>query len=237
MIGEDNGLIENKINRNELQNIDDIELYKVIMIGDSGAGKTSLIQKFVLDKFSETETNTIGVSYLTKTMLNTETKNIAKLCIWDTAGQDRFFSIVKMYFKFARGICCVYDITNIQSLINCEKWIEESLKSLPEDIDHSDIPIFLIGNKHDLKPEITIEELENNSNIKNIYKILKNRYNVHHHLTSAKTGEKLTQIMSSLVLNMKPNIVKNEFSNNYKKRRTEKGNIILGWHSQGCNCY
>ena len=222
------------LGHDEMNNVDDIELYKVIMIGDSGSGKTSLIQKYVLNKFVETETNTIGVSYLTKSMLNPETKNIAKLCIWDTAGQDRFFSIVKMYFKFARGICCVYDITNTKSLINCEKWIEVSLESLSGNISPSEIPIYLIGNKHDLNKEITLQMYEKTHH--KIFENLKSKYNIKHFFTSAKTGENLHKIMSSLVLNMKPNIVKNEFSDSYR-RTNDNGNIILGWNSQGCNCY
>jgi small GTP-binding protein len=217
-----------------MRNIDNIEIYKIIMIGDSGTGKTSLINKYVLNKFMENESNTIGVSYLTKKMLNPETKNLAKLCIWDTAGQDRFFSVVNMYFKFARGICCVYDITNTQSLLNCEKWIEVSLESLSGVVSYSEVPIYLIGNKHDLNEEITLESYEENH--RQIFDKLKIQYNVKHYFSSAKTGENLHKIMSSLVLNMEPNIVKNEFSESY--RRTNKnGNITLGLNSQKCNCY
>ena len=206
---------------------DDIELYKVIMLGDSGSGKTSIVQQYVLNKFYERESNTIGVSYLTKKLLNTKTKNMAKLCIWDTAGQDRFFSIVKMYFKFARGICCVYDITRPNTLKNCERWIEEAMKSLPNYPDHNPIPITLIGNKIDLQKSGEFNTLNDKSCIRTILELEK-KYNLKHFTCSAKTGENIKEAIEYLVWNMEPNVVKNEF--------LKSTNIKVGQTST-CNCY
>ena len=101
------------------------DVYKVIVIGDSGCGKTSISQKYARNFFSGKEENTIGVSYLTKQYKEEETGKIKKICIWDTAGQERYFSLIKLYFKRARGVICVYDISQLNTLKNCETWLSE----------------------------------------------------------------------------------------------------------------
>lgn len=181
--------------------------YKVIIIGDSGVGKTSISQKYSNDAFFESEQHTIGVSYLTK-LVKSKGPNEPdrKMCIWDTAGQERFFSIVKMYFKNCRGICCVYDVTDIQSLKNCEKWLDESAKHISA--TEEKIPIILLGNKYDrvsdsnsnlfgkkeqlIANEILIEEYER-------------KYNITHFHCSAKTGYKIEEAFYYLLSCMLPN--------------------------------
>ena len=211
----------------------DTEMYKIIMLGDSNTGKTSFVQQYSINQFYNKESNTIGVSYITKIIKSPKTNNQAKVCIWDTAGQDRFFSIVKMYFKFAMGICCVYDITNINSLKNCERWLDESLSHIngnnyenlsqnKDEYEEPKVPILLIGNKIDLVQE------KNNFNEKYRNKIIDTyilKYNLVHYECSAKTGENVNEAILELISRMNPIIIKKE------KR------IDLKNQSQSCNCY
>mgnify|MGYP001250333161 CR=1 FL=1 len=207
----------------------DAEMYKIIMLGDSNAGKTSFVQQYTMNQFYNKESNTIGVSYITKIIKSPKTNNKAKVCIWDTAGQDRFFSIVKMYFKFAMGICCVYDVTNINSLKNCEKWLDESLKNMDitqnemiDDTEQYSVPILLIGNKIDLVQE------KNDFNEKYRNKIIDNyilKYNLVHYECSAKTGKNVNDSILNLISRMKPIIIKKE------------NKVDLNNPKQSCNCY
>ena len=118
--------------------------YKIIMVGNSEAGKTSLCTKYCCNVFTDSS-HTIGVSFMTKGI---QEENIYhKLNIWDTAGQERFNSIIKLYFKNINGAICMYDVTNIDSLKDTEKWINE----IYEFYDYGKKPkIIIVGNKIDL---------------------------------------------------------------------------------------
>ena len=116
---------------------------KIIIVGDSGVGKTNLITRFASDKFDKNSRATIGVEFLYKTLkIN---KEIFKIEIWDTAGQERYKSIASAYYKGARGAIVVYDITSEDSFKNIDLWIEE-VKSKAA----NNLQIMLIGNKSDL---------------------------------------------------------------------------------------
>ena len=195
------------------------EIYKVIIIGDSSCGKTSISQKYSKNYFSENESNTIGVAYLTKQFENPNTGKTTKICFWDTAGQERYFSIVKLYFKNARGIICVYDINNINTLKNCHKWLSQAKEYL-NDEKELDIPIVLVGNKCDL-----LNETSNNEKIRNsLIEEYKSTYNVAHFITSAKTGENIENMMNHLLSLMVPNQVQ------------EKDSIYIGNNNEPNPC-
>jgi small GTP-binding protein len=184
------------------------EIYKVIVVGNSGVGKTSLTQKYVMDLFIDNEPNTIGVAYLTKIYNHRERNVTKKVCIWDTAGQERFFSIVQMYFKDCQGVVCVYDVTDIKSLMDCDMWIQEAKKYIHEqDIDEANIPIFLLGNKYDLldsNAEIKRKYELQKEKIKSLIEHYKNIYNVEHYETNAKYGDNLDRIFLNLIKYMTP---------------------------------
>lgn len=131
-------------------------LFKIIIVGDSGVGKSCIIQSYVNDFFSESYISTIGVDFLIKE-LDIDNKKI-KLQIWDTAGQERFQTITSSYYRHAQGILLVYDITNIISFNNILKWIEQIDK-----YSSKSIPIIILGNKKDLESErviLTIQGIE-----------------------------------------------------------------------------
>jgi Ras-related protein Rab-8A len=96
---------------------------KVIIVGDSGVGKTNLLTRYCEGIFKESYVATIGVDFKMKSILVDETK--VKLQIWDTAGQERFRNVTQTYFKGAKGIILVYAIDNLKSFKNIQTWIKQ----------------------------------------------------------------------------------------------------------------
>ena len=135
---------EEEINIEEVgsQEKEDYKL-KVVIIGDSGVGKTNLIKRFVSDTFNENSKATVGVEFLSKTYKIND--HIFKIELWDTAGQERYKSITSVYYKGSKGALLVYDITSQISFDNIGKWITEI-----RDKTSKDITLMMVGNKMDL---------------------------------------------------------------------------------------
>ena len=137
---------------------------KIITLGDSHVGKSSLIFKFIEDKFSSSYMSTVGFDLKFKTIkINNEE---IKVMIFDTAGQERFRSLASNYIRKANGILLVYDISDKNTFLNIENWMT-SIKEESSDT----IPIILIGNKCDLDEQRKIqkeegEQFANNNNLK-----------------------------------------------------------------------
>ena len=120
------------------------QLYKIIIIGDSGVGKSNILGRYLRHEFREDTKSTVGVEFGSKKMV---LDNISiKLQIWDTAGQERYRSITSAYYKGSKGCFIVYDITNLQSFEDIGKWYEEIKKS-----GDKGVSIILVGNKCDLE--------------------------------------------------------------------------------------
>ena len=118
-------------------------LYKVVVIGDSGVGKSNLITRFTQDRFTKDSKPTIGVEFGAKSI---EYEGITiKGQIWDTAGQERFRAISAAYYRGANGALIVYDITNPETFQNLNKWFKEI-----ENQGENGCINILIGNKSDL---------------------------------------------------------------------------------------
>ncbi|KAL2491096.1 Ras-related protein RABA2a [Abeliophyllum distichum] len=119
-------------------------LFKVVLIGDSGVGKSNLLSRFTRNEFCLESKSTIGVEFATRT-LQVEGRTV-KAQIWDTAGQERYRAITSAYYRGALGALLVYDVTKPTSFENVSRWLKELR-------DHADsnIVIMLIGNKTDLK--------------------------------------------------------------------------------------
>jgi len=120
-------------------------LYKVVVTGDSGVGKTNIITRFTANEFSLESKATIGVEFGHAEITLGDSSKI-KVQIWDTAGQERFRAITRGYYRGAVGALIVFDITKQVSFRNVEKWLQE-LKQHAFD----DIVIMLVGNKSDLR--------------------------------------------------------------------------------------
>lgn len=132
-------------------------LYKLVIVGDTGVGKSSLLLRFADNQFYENYLATIGVDFRFKTM-NIDGKMV-KFQIWDTAGQERFRTITSAYYKGSHGILLVYDMTDGQSYEDVDKfWLQEV-----DNYAEKDVELYLIGNKSDLVerraiPAATVEE-------------------------------------------------------------------------------
>eukprot|EP00027_Filamoeba_sp_ATCC50430_P009839 CAMPEP_0168561684 /NCGR_PEP_ID=MMETSP0413-20121227/11727_1 /TAXON_ID=136452 /ORGANISM="Filamoeba nolandi, Strain NC-AS-23-1" /LENGTH=215 /DNA_ID=CAMNT_0008593073 /DNA_START=64 /DNA_END=711 /DNA_ORIENTATION=- len=129
-------------------------LYKVVVTGDSGVGKTNIISRFTSGEFQQENKATIGVEFGHAEVTLANGTQI-KVQIWDTAGQERFRAITRGYYRGAVGALMVYDITKAQTFKNVEKWLQE----LHEHAD-ANIVIMLVGNKTDLhdKREVSTDE-------------------------------------------------------------------------------
>ena len=134
---------------------------KILIIGDSNVGKTSILLQYTSNFFQETHIATIGVEFKLKEIM---LDNIEyKLNIWDTAGQERFKAITKSFFKAADGIVFVYDVTNKPSFVNIKNWIKDAESKA------NDFKIIIVGNKIDLNDsrEVSFEEGKNLAKKKN----------------------------------------------------------------------
>ncbi|KAG6554545.1 hypothetical protein Mapa_003924 [Marchantia paleacea] len=117
---------------------------KLVLLGDMGAGKSSLVLRFTKGQFFDYQESTIGAAFLTQTLAVNDTT--IKFEIWDTAGQERYHSLAPMYYRGAAAAIIVYDITNPDSFTRAKKWVQE-LQSQGS----SSLVMALAGNKADLE--------------------------------------------------------------------------------------
>ena len=118
-------------------------LYKILLLGDSSVGKTCFLMRYTDNTFQEIHMSTIGLDYKLKN-IQLEDGKMVKIQIWDTAGQDRFRSITKNYYKGAHGIILIYDITKRKTFDNVTNWINQ----IKEEVSDK-VTIILVGNKID----------------------------------------------------------------------------------------
>jgi small GTP-binding protein len=119
---------------NDDQNKDNIKVCKVILVGESGVGKTCITNKYVKGTFNKDETSTMTASYAEKNIILKDSGEAIKFNIWDTAGQERFRSIGKIFYKEANAAILVYDITTRKSYEEIKNyWYNEIQKSVPRD--------------------------------------------------------------------------------------------------------
>ncbi len=153
-------------------------LFKSIVVGDGGVGKTALTLRFSKGFFTEDYKMTIGVDFHVKTItIEAEEGPIrSKLQIWDTGGQERFSSIRPMYYRGSLGALLIFDLTNSGSFEHLPQWIEEVRANVK-----TEIPLLLVGNKSDLIDQraVSLEEIN----------IFTSNFNLYYMETSAKTGD------------------------------------------------
>lgn len=125
-------------------------LFKLLLIGDSGVGKSCLLLRFADDTYTDSYISTIGVDFKIKT-IELEGKTI-KLQIWDTAGQERFRTITSSYYRGAHGIIVVYDVTDSETFNNVKQWLHEIDRYANENVNK-----LLVGNKCDLVQKRQVE--------------------------------------------------------------------------------
>jgi small GTP-binding protein len=124
--------------------------YKIIIIGDASVGKTSIMNRYSGNDFNEGSVATISTDFILKN-IEMDGKKI-KLQIWDTAGQEKFRTLMSSYYRRANGVIIVYDITKKTSFANVQSWYTEAQKNIP------DATIMLIGNKNDLEMKRDVQK-------------------------------------------------------------------------------
>ena len=198
----------------------DLEVAKVVLLGEAGVGKTCLIKQFTENKFDNTELSSLSAQYVSKTIDYLDTKKAIKFDIWDTVGQERFRSIAKIFYKDARVILFVYDITSkktFDALINF--WYEELRNNLTEN------PIYaVVGNKNDLYMNQQVDTSDAKDLAKNLGGIFQ--------LTSAKTNEGIKNLFDNIGKKLlKPNYKYDENDNiareNYNKKKEKENNTKI----------
>ena len=134
-------------------NDSDMESLKIVLIGESGVGKTSIISQFIDQIFQDDQQSTIGGTFSTKTIKCSNGKTL-KFEIWDTAGQEKYRSVTKMFYKDADVAILVYDITNKYTFEELQKyWVQQVKDSSPKDII-----LAIIANKSDLIEKEQVDE-------------------------------------------------------------------------------
>jgi len=125
-------------------------IFKIVLLGDSGVGKSNLVFRFTKNEFNKDSKSTIGVEFATKTV-QIEDDKLVKAQIWDTAGQERYRSIASSYYRGAVGALLVYDVTDRNSFNHVPMWLKEV-----EENAEKDCLIMLVGNKMDLHEKRTV---------------------------------------------------------------------------------
>ncbi|CAH8466159.1 unnamed protein product [Schistosoma turkestanicum] len=120
--------------------------YKLVILGESAVGKSSIVLRLVKCQFSEYQEATIGAAYVTQTICLNDPPTTVKFEIWDTAGQERYHSLAPMYYRGSQAAVVVYDITNQNSYERAKTWVNE----LRERANTAEV-IALAGNKVDLE--------------------------------------------------------------------------------------
>ena len=197
-------------------------LFKLLLIGNSAVGKSSLLLRFSDNVFNDAFLPTIGVDFKIRTM-DLQNKTV-KLQIWDTAGQERFKTITKAYYKGAHGIILVYDITDEQSFKDLDNWLNEVEKHAS-----SNVAKLLVGNKSDLEKDRRVSFEQGKS--------LADKLGIKFVETSAKNSIHVEDAFMALAKQIKEIVVANDFTPNDQggpKRKLEKTEEVQPKQQSGC---
>ena len=184
------------------------QLVKIVIIGDSGVGKSSMLLRFVENKYDDFFLPTIGLEFFIK-KININNK-IYKIHIWDLAGQDRCRSLVTSYYRNAQGILLAFDLTNQDSFKNIEKWISNIYK-----YGRNNVKIILVGTKSDLEQDIKVsaEQIEKFAQY----------INVSYYEISAKNNSNIEESFEDLVKQIQLNLdIEKDLNNKYVSLSSKK---------------
>ncbi|KAJ5074789.1 ras-related protein rab-5a [Anaeramoeba ignava] len=189
----------------------DIPEYKLVLLGETAVGKSSLVLRYCKDQFFDFQEPTIGAAFLTQIIKFRDSE--VKLQIWDTAGQERYHSLAPMYYKGASAAVVVFDITQFKSFERSKVWISELKNNGP-----SNIVIALVGNKQDLehKRVVSVQTAESFAEENNLLFLE----------TSAKTGFQVEDLFLNITqkLPQKSNLGKGNLTfEEYDNPKVKKG--------------
>ncbi|OHT11687.1 small GTP-binding protein [Tritrichomonas foetus] len=194
---------------------------KIVVVGDSGVGKTCLLFRFVRDQWEGETQPTLGVEFLTK-VVPTEEHRI-QLQLWDTAGQELFRSVTRGYYRGAAGALIVFDLTSKDSFNSVDRWYQDL-----KEVARSDVITVLIGNKLDLDSKRAVSQEEAQA--------FADARGMQYFETSAKTGDNVPSAVTACVLQIEKkvnegllNVSPNNEPVNFKPNQTNN-------KEEGCNC-
>ncbi len=180
-------------------------LFKILVIGESSVGKTCLLLRYTEDTFNASHLATIGIDFKLKELMIDD--KLIKLQIWDTAGQDRYKSITKTYYKGSQGIVLVYDVTSMDTFEKIQHWIKQIENNASRNVKK-----VLVGNKCDKEErQVSTEQGQKLADEKGI-KFFE---------TSAKTNENVKEMFEYLTNEIFRNYEEKEESINIKKAKEE----------------
>ena len=184
-------------------------IYKILLLGDSSVGKTCFLMRYTDNTFQDIHMSTIGLDYKLKNV-QLENGKMVKIQVWDTAGQDRFRSITKNYYKGAHGIILIYDVTEQKSFDNVKNWMAQIKEEVSERVS-----IVLVGNKIDDEDNRKISTEQGESMAKD--------YEIMFFECSAKTGQNIDEIFNNLVKKVVENFSKSADNGQKLKNKKKKG--------------
>lgn len=194
-------------------------LFKLLLIGDSGVGKSCLLLRFADHTYTESYISTIGVDFKIRT-IDLDGKTI-KLQIWDTAGQERFRTITSSYYRGAHGIIVVYDVTDSESFNNVKQWLSEIERYASENVNK-----LLVGNKCDLAHKKQVEYDQ--------AKTFADNLDIPFLETSAKNATNVEKAFLTMAAEIKNRIA------SQPSMKTTQSNIVVSGQDvnadQGCPC-
>ncbi|CAG2163940.1 unnamed protein product [Oppiella nova] len=191
-------------------------LFKLLLIGDSGVGKTCILFRFSEDAFNTTFISTIGIDFKIRT-IELDGKKI-KLQIWDTAGQERFRTITTAYYRGAMGIMLVYDVTNDKSFENIKNWIRNI-----EEHASSDVEKMILGNKCDVNDRRQVSRERGEQ--------LAIEYGIKFMETSAKASVNVEEAFFALAKDIKTKMEKKLVSHPHTTTNTPRADTPDTYHS------
>jgi len=196
-------------------------LFKLLLIGDSGVGKSCLLLRFADHTYTESYISTIGVDFKIRT-IDLDGKTI-KLQIWDTAGQERFRTITSSYYRGAHGIIVVYDVTDPESYNNVKQWLNEIDRYASENVCK-----LLVGNKCDLMSKKSVDY--------DTAKEFADKLDIPFLETSAKAATNVEKAFLTMAAEIKNTIAKQPAVANAGKTAVSVagGQDLSG--NQGCGC-
>ena len=207
----------NNVLTGEIGATSSINNYKIVIIGDINVGKTSILSRFRYGSFEPAYMPTLGIDFFTKNLFY-EDKTI-RLILWDTAGQERFRSLIPSYLKNADCIVIVFDLSNKNSFISLNHWLESAKDNTIEGT------IFLIcGNKSDLKEKRAVTNEEINQYIE--------KNDLLYVECSARNGEGIKELFNTIAKSLgEANFAKSEYINiefnSKENNQTDKSNYII----------
>lgn len=200
--------------------------FKLVLLGESSVGKSSLVLRFVKGQFHEFQESTIGAAFLTQTVQIDDTT--VKFEIWDTAGQERYHSLAPMYYRGAQAAIVVYDISNKETFHKAQTWIKELQRQA-----NPNIVIALAGNKLDLanKRAVSYEEAKAYADESSLLFME----------TSAKTAANVMDIFTSIAKKLPKSETNDSNGQNVSRSGQNNRNLNLpqsenGSNSSGCGC-